>query len=159
MSLEESLREFFGDGKKRVVLMGVGSLNGDDRIGPRIIELLESKPMSGVLRINAEVAPESFAGKVEQYNPTHVLIIDAADFHGEPGDTKLISKDEIGGQAISTHSLPLNLFMHYIENSMSLPIIVLGVQPLSIAFWAPISQPLETAAASIANTLYQVLSK
>jgi hydrogenase 3 maturation protease len=159
MSLEQSLRDFFGVGDKRVVVMGVGSLNGDDKIGPRIIELLNSKPLRDVLLINAESAPESFTGKVEKFNPTHVLIVDAADFHGAPGDTKLISKDEIGGQAISTHTLPLNLFMYYIENSMSLPIIVLGVQPLSIAFWAPLSEPLEAAGVSITNTLYQVLSE
>lgn len=159
MSLEQELRVFFGEGNKRIVVMGVGSLNGDDRIGPRIIELLELKSFSDVLLINAEIAPENFAGKVEKYNPTHVLIIDAANIQGHPGDTKLISKDKIGGQAISTHTLPLNLFMHYIESLISISIIVLGVQPLSIAFWAPLSDELEAAAVSIADTLYQILSE
>ena len=159
MSLEQSLKDFFGVGDRRVVVMGVGSLNGDDRIGPKIIELLESKSMSDVLLINAESTPESFTGKVEAFNPTHVLILDAADFHGSPGDTKLISKEEIRGQAVSTHKLPLSLFMHFIEESMSLSIVVLGVQPISVAFWAPLSEKLEATAVSIANTLYQVLSE
>ena len=158
MSLEQGLRDYFGVDEKRVVLVGVGNpIRGDDAVGPRIIELLESKP--NVLLLNTESVPEAFTGKVEQFTPTHVLMIDAANFRGAAGETKLISGEQIGGHAISTHSLPLNIFISYIERSLGIKVILLGIQPRSIGLGEPMTEPLEAAAKSIANTLYQVLSE
>ncbi len=160
MTLEQELREYFGVDKRRVVLVGVGNpIRGDDAVGPTIIELLESKPLDDVLLLNTESVPEAFTGKVEEFKPTHVLLIDAANFRGEPGDTKLITGEQIGGQAISTHSLPLNIFISYIEKSLDVSVLLLGIQPYSIRLGEPMSEPLEAAAISISNTLYQILSE
>ena len=160
MSLEEGLRDYFGTGEKRIVLVGVGNpIRGDDAVGPTIIDLLESTPMPNVLLLNTESVPEAFTGKVEQFNPTHVLMVDAANFRGAPGETKLISGEQIGGQAISTHSLPLNIFISYIEKSLGIKVLLLGIQPLSICLGEPMTEPIEAAAKSVANTLYQILSE
>ena len=160
MTLEQGLREYFGAGPRRVVIVGVGNpIRGDDAVGPRIIELLESKPIDGVLLLNTESVPEAFTGKVEKFNPTHVLLVDAANFRGSAGETKLITGEQIGGQAISTHSLPLNIFISYIENSLDLSVLLLGIQPVSIGLGEPMSEPLEAAAVSVADTLYQILSE
>jgi hydrogenase 3 maturation protease len=160
MSLEQGLREYFGTDERRVVIVGVGNpIRGDDAVGPRIIELLEEKPMKDVLLLNTESVPEAFTGKVEEFKPTHVLMVDAANFRGEPGETKLITGEQIGGQAISTHSLPLNIFITYIEKSLNVSVLLLGIQPMSIGLGEPMTEPLETAAVSVSNTLYQILSK
>jgi len=160
MTLEQGLREYFGAGPRRVVVVGVGNpIRGDDAVGPRIIELLESKPIDGVLLLNTESVPEAFTGKVEKFNPTHVLLVDAANFRGAAGETKLITGEQIGGQAVSTHSLPLNIFISYIEKSLGLSVLLLGIQPVSIGLGEPISAPVEAAAVSIADTLYQILSE
>jgi hydrogenase 3 maturation protease len=160
MSLEQGLREYFGTEQKRVVIVGVGNpIRGDDAVGPKIIELLEETPMKDVLLLNTESVPEAFTGKVEEFKPTHVLMVDAANFRGAPGETKLITGEQIGGQAISTHSLPLNIFISYIEKSLSVDVLLLGIQPLSIGLGAPMTEPLEAAAVSVANTLYQILSE
>lgn len=160
MSLEQGLREYFGESEKRVVIVGVGNpIRGDDAVGPRIIELLEEKPMKNVLLLNTESVPEAFTGKVEKFNPTHVLMVDAANFRGEAGETKLITGAQIGGQAISTHSLPLNIFISYIEKSLNVDVLLLGIQPVSIGLGEPMTAPLEAAAVSVANTLYQILSE
>ena len=160
MSLEQGLRKYFGDNPRRVVIVGVGNpIRGDDAVGPRIIELLESRPIDDVLLLNAESVPESFTGKVEQLNPTHVLLVDATNFHGLPGETKLITGEQIGGQVVSTHSLPLNIFISYIEKSLGLSVLLLGIQPFSIGLGEPISAPVMIAAVSIADILYKILSK
>jgi len=160
MSLEEGLSEYFGTGDRRVVIVGVGNpIRGDDAVGPRIIELLESKPINNVLLLNTESVPEAFTGKVEQFNPTHVLLVDAANFRGMPGETKLITGDQIGGQAISTHSLPLNIFISYIEKSLGISVILLGIQPMSINLGESMSEPVEEAAKIVADTLHRILSK
>ena len=160
MSLEEGLRAYFGAGERRVVLVGVGNpIRGDDAVGPRVIELLEAKLMDNVLLLNTESVPEAFTGKVEEFNPTHVLMIDAANFKGAPGETKLITGEEIGGQVISTHSLPLNIFISYIEKSLGVTVLLLGIQPLSIGLGEPMTEPVEAAAISMVDTLYQILSE
>jgi hydrogenase 3 maturation protease len=160
MTLEQGLRRYFGDGERRVVLVGVGNpIRGDDSVGPRIIELLESRPIENVLLLNTESVPEAFTGKVEQFKPTHILIIDAANFRGTPGETKLITGKQIGGQAVSTHSLPLNIFISYIEESLGVSVLLLGIQPLSIGLGEPMTESVEAAAESVANTLYEILSE
>ena len=156
----EGLREYFGTGDRRVVIVGVGNpIRGDDAVGPKIIELLESKPINNVLLLNTESVPEAFTGKVEQFNPTHVLLVDAANFRGVPGETKLITGEQIGGQAISTHSLPLNIFISYIEKTLGISVILLGVQPMSINLGEPMSEPVEKAAKTVADTINRILSK
>jgi hydrogenase 3 maturation protease len=95
---------------------------------------------------------------VEKYEPTHVMLIDAANFRGQVGETKLIKGNQIGGQALSTHSLPLRIFISYIERSVGVPVILLGVQPKTIDFYQPMSPEIEDAAVYIADILYKVLS-
>jgi hydrogenase 3 maturation protease len=160
MSLEADLREYFGEDDRRVVLVGVGNpMRADDGVGPKIIELLEEKPIENVMLLNTETVPESFTGKVTGFKPTHVMLVDAANFRGAAGDTKLITSSQIGGQAVSTHSLPLTIFINVIENDLDIEVILLGIQPITIEFFAPMTPELEAAAVSIANTLYQVLSE
>ncbi len=160
MSLEAELREYFGEKERRVVLVGVGNpMRADDGVGPKVIELLEEKPINDVLLINSETVPESFTSKVTGYNPTHVMLIDAANFRGNVGDTKMITSQHIGGQAVSTHSLPLTIFINVIENDLDIQVMLLGIQPRTIAFFEPMTPKIEETATFIANTLHQVLSE
>jgi len=160
MELAGGLRDYFGDGENRVVLVGVGNpMRADDGVGPKIIELLQKRLLENVMLINAETVPEAFTGKVEKYKPTHVMLIDAANFRGQVGEARLITGAQIGGQALSTHSLPLSLFIRYFEKSIDVPVILLGIQPKTIDFDMPMSREIEEAAVSIADTLIQILSE
>ena len=158
MNLEAGLREFFGAGEKKVVLVGVGeTLRGDDGVGIKIIELLEEVPMDNVVLLNTGPVPEAFTGKVVEHRPTHVLLLDAANFQGKPGDVKLIKSSKIGGQTISTHSLPLTIFISYIEKMLGSKVLLLGVQPESIEFFTEMSPDVEKAAQEIAALLRKIL--
>ncbi len=160
MALEQELREYFGEGERRVVLVGVGNpMRGDDGVGVRIIELLEAMSLDGVMLLNTETVPEAFTGKVESYEPTHALLLDAANFGGQPGETKLIDSEHIGGQAISTHSLPLNIFISYIEKSLGITVLLLGVQPKTVTFGEEMTPELVEASKRIAETLHRILSE
>ena len=160
MELAGGLRDYFGDGENRVVLVGVGNpMRADDGVGSKIIELLQKRLLENVMLINAETVPEAFTGKVEKYKPTHVMLIDAANFRGQVGEARLITGAQIGGQALSTHSLPLSLFISYIEKSIDVLVILLGIQPKTIDFDMPMSREIEEAAVSIADTLIQILSE
>jgi hydrogenase 3 maturation protease len=158
MDLESQLREYFGTGEKRVALVGVGNpLRGDDGVGVRIIELLEKAALENVMLLNTETVPEAFTGKVAEHKPTHVLLLDAANFRGEPGDVKLMDSSKIGGQAISTHSLPLTIFISYIEKTMGSKVLLLGVQPRNIEFFTEMSPEVERTAEEVADLLRKML--
>jgi len=158
MDLESQLREFFGEAEKRVALVGVGNpLRGDDGVGVKIIELLEEAALENVMLLNTETVPEAFTGKVAEHKPTHVLLLDAANFRGEFGDVKLIESSKIGGQAISTHSLPLTIFISYIEKMLGAKVLLLGVQPRNIEFFTEMSPEVERTAEEIAALLRKIL--
>ncbi len=159
MTLEQQLREYLREGKRRVVLIGVGNpMRGDDAVGVAVIQRLQENPIPGVLLLNAETVPESYIGKVENHRPTHVLLIDAANFGGRPGDTRLIDSMHIGMQAVSTHSLPLTIFITYIEKSLGVEVLLLGVQPKAVMFGEEMTPELVEASERIAGTLHEILS-
>ncbi len=160
MALEQELREYLGEGERKVVLMGIGNpMRGDDAVGVTIIHRLQNAALPGVMLLNTETVPESFIGKVESYNPTHVLLLDAANFGGRPGESKLIDPTQIGLQAVSTHSLPLTIFISYIEKSLGIKVLLLGIQPKLVAFSEDMTPELVEAAERIAGTLHRLLSE
>jgi len=160
MALEQELGEYLGEGERRVVLMGVGNpMRGDDGVGVAIIQRLQENPIPSVMLLNTETVPESYIGKVESHRPTHVLLVDAANFGGRPGDTRLIDSQHIGGQAVSTHSLPLTIFITYIEKSLGIKVLLLGVQPKTVAFGEGMTSELAEASKRIAETLRRMLSE
>ena len=160
MALEQELRDYLGEGERRVVLMGVGNpMRGDDGVGVAIIQHLQDIDFPSVLLLNVETVPESFLGKVESHEPTHVLLVDAANFGGRPGETRLIDSQHIGGQAVSTHKLPLTLSISYIEESLGIKVLLLGVQPKVVAFGEEMTPELAEASERIAETLRRLLSE
>ncbi len=160
MALEQGLRDYFGEDERRVVLVGVGNpMRGDDGVGVRIIERLEAMGLDGVMLLSAETVPEAFIGKVESHEPTHVLLLDAANFGGLPGEARLIDPEHVGGQAVSTHSLPLNIFIGYVEKSLGITVLLLGIQPKSVTFGEEMNPELVEASKRIADTLHKILSQ
>ncbi|MBD3205057.1 hydrogenase maturation protease, partial [Candidatus Bathyarchaeota archaeon] len=93
------------------------------------------------------------------YEPTHVLLLDAANFRGDPGEAKLISSAQIGGSAVSTHSLPLTIFISYLEKTLDVKVKLLGIQPKNIEFYTEMSPELEKSSKEIAEMLGNVLKK
>ena len=159
MSLEADLAKFFEERGKTIVI-GVGNpLRGDDGVGMKILEYLEDMDLPDVMLLNTETVPEAFTGKVSEYEPTHVLLVDAANFRGEPGDAKLISSAQIGGTAVSTHSLPLTIFITYIEKALNVKVKLLGIQPKRIEFYTEMTPELEEASKKISEILIKILEK
>ncbi|MFP3950915.1 MAG: hydrogenase maturation protease [Candidatus Bathyarchaeia archaeon] len=91
MSLEESLCEFFVEGERRVVVVGIGSeIRGDEAAGQLIVEDLKTRKPAGTLLIDAGTRPENFTGDIRKFTPTHILMVEAARFDGAPGEGRLI---------------------------------------------------------------------
>jgi hydrogenase 3 maturation protease len=159
LTLEEDLRAFLGsDAGRRVALVGIGSpIRSDDRVGLRVLELLEGKKLRDTLLISAETVPESYTGAIRDYNPTHMIMVDAAHFRGAPGEGRLIPTQQIQGTAVSTHSLPLHIFADYIRNTVCGNVALLGIQGVNIDFGESITPEVENGALKVAQVLEKVL--
>ncbi len=159
MSLREELRGFLSVPKdKRVVLVGIGiQIRHDDVVGLKVLELLEGKLPPSVLLLPTETVPESYTGVIRDFLPTHVLLIDAAHFGGFPGEGRIISPRMIANVSVSTHSLPLNIFINYIQKSICPNVALLGIQGVNIDLGEGITPEVEEGAKIIAEILSDLL--
>jgi len=129
-NFEQDLEEFLQNIGKLVIL-GIGNpLRGDDFLGSllsrKLKDVLDSKK---IVIIDGQTVPENFTGQIRKENPSHIIIIDAADMKTPPGYIKLISKDEISKYDISTHAMPLSFLIKYLEHTTDARIILIGIQP------------------------------
>lgn len=139
--------------------MGVGNeLRGDDAIGVKVADnLKEELDSSRILVINAGPAPEGFTSKITEFNPTHLIIIDAVDSGSEPGTTTQIDLDEIDDQAISTHKLPLSMLVDFLNEQINLEIIFIGVQPKQVRMGSEMTEEIEESIEELTNSLIETL--
>jgi len=127
----------------RIVVCGVGNkMKGDDGIGPAVIEGLKTEMEKGnidseeVMLLDCGTAPENFLGKITWFDPERVVIIDAVHMEKEPGTVDIIKTGKIIGDRVSTHNLPLSMFIKYLRDMFrkSLNIVFIGAQPDGTGF-------------------------
>ena len=117
MELQEILKDPF-------LILGVGNSDrGDDGIGIYVIEKLKTEH-----KLKCGPVPENFTGKIRRIGPKRILIVDAVDFGGSPGETILAEAERAEGLTLTTHSLPLSFMCKMLPESK---IFILGIQPES----------------------------
>ncbi|MGB5487680.1 MAG: hydrogenase maturation protease, partial [Lysobacterales bacterium] len=103
--LKDQLTHFI-DG--RVCLMGIGNrYHHDDAVGPYLAEAMEHRPDYDV--IDAGVIPEDYIETTAQKHPDTILMVDATDFGGEPGEVRLLYPESVAYSGVSTHAGSLRL--------------------------------------------------
>ena len=154
----KDLRSWF-TGVKRAVIVGVGNpIRRDDNVGIEIVRRLRGKVPRFVLLIESETVPENFLQDIVEFKPTHTLVIDAAMMGLKAGEVRLLESEEIGGYSISTHSLPLRIFMEYIGENTSSKVALLAIQPEDVRFGEGLTTRLAKVSREIADTLQRILS-
>jgi len=128
------------------LLITVGNeLMGDDAAGPLLASMLKQLPLEGLEVIDGGNMPENYLFKIREMTPDQVTIVDAADMGIQPGEIRLIDKDEIGSVFImTTHTLPLTYLMEAIREFVP-RVELIGIQPDLVAFGYPISNPVKNA--------------
>jgi len=152
--LTAELRNLFTSSKKGPLLVvTVGnSFRSDDGVGPYIArQIKECK--KNVIIINAGNKPESIIDKATQLRPGKVIIIDAANFGGIPGEIRLIEKKDIPDTSLSTHSFSLNIIAAIIEEDTGADVFFLGIQPKSIQLTEGLAEPVKKAAEKIISCI------
>lgn len=130
-------------GATRVVIAGVGNtLRRDDGLGPEFVKRLTGL-YGNIMVLDCGPVPESYVGPIRRFNPSHILIVDAADMGLSPGSFKLVYNPKILGVSISTHSLPINFFTEYLQSQTSAKIALLIIQPKDTTIGEGLSPEVE----------------
>jgi len=147
-------------GCERLAVMGIGNpLRGDDGVGDEIVKRLSGKVLEWVRLFNCEMVPENFLSEIQDFQPTHVLIIDAAELKAEPGEAQLISPEKITGIALSTHTISLSLLTGILREEVKAKIILLGIQPHSTSFSETLSPELQKTTKKIAKAISEAIKE
>ena len=157
-SLKKELKKWLSSAE-RVVIAGIGNpIRMDDFVGVKIAQDLRGKVSNNVLLIECETVPESFIQRIIDFNPTHVLLIDAAILGSKPGESKLINPEQlIGYPAFSTHMLPLRIFCEYLAKTTRASIALLLIEPKQADFGEGLTSEINASAQNIVNALLEVL--
>ena len=131
--------------KGKVVILGIGNtLQSDDGIGSLLAGWLKDKVPYIVY--DAGASPENYLGKIIKDRPDNIIIVDAVDFGGKPGEFR-----ELEGSAIqtvnlfSTHNASISLTINYLQSHLKADIIILIIQPKRLAFGDKLSPEVSRA--------------
>jgi len=154
--MDESVLKGMLSGRAVIVCIG-NELRGDDGVGPFVSGLI--KASRKVTVINCGETPENYLGVISRLNPQKVVIIDAANFGGQPGQIRTVSRSEITGGGLSTHDAVLTLFSGYIEEQTGAETFFVAIQPGPTEVGGRLSVRVEQAAIRLAGLINQVIQE
>jgi hydrogenase 3 maturation protease len=118
------------------IVLGIGNrLGGDDAAGTCVIDELSRRrqpakapPLTKIMTIDAGTAPESYTSVMRQHRPDLLILVDAADMGLPAGVLRIITPAKISVLSFTTHSMPLSMFISYVEKFCG-KVVLVGVQP------------------------------
>lgn len=136
----------------RDLIITVGnSFRSDDGVGPYIASCL--KTVSKAKIIDAGYTPENIIDDVIALAPKYIIIVDAANFGGHPGEGRIISEESIPETTLSTHSIPLNVIASIIKESTKAEILFIGIQPKTVMLGEGLTKEVKDSADKIIATI------
>jgi hydrogenase 3 maturation protease len=134
------------------VVIGIGNRwRGDDAAGPLVVDgLAERIP---VRCIDAGEAPERHLGEALAGSPASIVLVDAVDFGGHPGDIAIFSLDEMTGGLTTPHRVPVGTMMSYLRAMSGATLVLVGIQPAQTEFGEPMSGAVRQAVDSTVELL------
>lgn len=145
---------------RRPCIVGVGNtLRGDDGVGIKIIDCIESATQSrGLTLIRAEDVVENFLNDIRESGSSEVLFIDAVTAELEPGSVVFDEFEalEVGGGMLSTHRLTMNISVNMLKNE-GIKSYLLGVQALDTGFGEGLTDPVDRAAELLIGYINDIL--
>jgi hydrogenase 3 maturation protease len=146
---------------EKVVIAGIGNpIRMDDFVGVKIVQNLLGRVSGKVYLIECETVPEAFIQQMVDFDPTHVLLIDAALLGLKPSESRLVKPEKLTVYpAFSTHMLPLRIFCEYLAKTTKAEIALLLIEPKKTDFGEGLTPETEASAQHITNALLDVLPR
>ena len=157
-NIEKKLKAWLSNAEK-VVVAGIGNpIRMDDFVGTKIVQDLWGKVSEKIYLIECETVPENFMQQIIDFNPSHVLLIDAAILGLKPGNLRLIRPERLMAfPAYSTHALPLRMFCEYLAKMTKANIALLLMEPKKADFGEGLTSEVEASAQRIVDILLGIL--
>lgn len=146
---------------QRVAIIGMGmELKGDDAVGIKVAEKLsaEFNNCHKIAIFSTGTAPENWIGPIRAFNPTHIIVVDSADFGEEPGSLRIIQSEEIGGFNFSTHGMSIGIFVDYLFKNLGCSVIILGIQCKTLKIGDEMTTEVKDASSRVAGILKACLT-
>ncbi len=133
-------------------------LRKDDYVGIKVVKRMTECVSQAVLLVESETVPESFLDQIVDFNPTHILIVDAALLNKKAGSVEFSSpKILVDTYATSTHLLPLRIFCDYLETTTNAKIVLTLIQPKLTEFGEGLTVEVKNASIRVADHLTELL--
>jgi hydrogenase 3 maturation protease len=129
----------------KAVIVGIGNtLRCDDGAGSILARRLKSRVAYTVYDTGS--SPENYLGKIAKDNPDTILLVDAVDFAGKPGELKVLEgKDLKTANLFSSHNASLTLLINYLRGNTRADIIMLIIQPQLISLGETLSPQVQAS--------------
>jgi hydrogenase 3 maturation protease len=141
--------------KGKVLILGIGNtLRSDDGLGALLAARITGKVPFLVWDVG--VGPENYLGKLIKEKPDTVVMVDAVDFGGQPGECRLLETGDIQTtNFFATHNSSISLTINYLQSNLKVDIIILIVQPKSIAFGEELSPEIAQTLDELERWFYE----
>jgi hydrogenase 3 maturation protease len=141
---------------RNVIILGVGDpMRGDDGFGPALVKRLQNKLQATL--IDAGDVPENYLGLIDASPSDTIIVVNAADIGGKPGEAALLQTGQLDTATLTTHNPGLRLFAKVLRSTTRAEVVVLAVQPEMTAFGAPLTPRLNAALERLEQMLVQLL--
>ncbi|RLF99329.1 MAG: hypothetical protein DRN49_04555 [Thaumarchaeota archaeon] len=160
LAWRESLLEIAKNVRNRgpVAIIGLGNtLRRDDGIGVYVASKLRSslRNVGGVEVIVAEDRVDYAAKELKELKPNLIIVIDAMEFHGSPGEVRIVKLEDIEEPYAYTHRIPIKIAFKLM--GIEAPTYVLGIQIVSRDFGEGLSEEVKVAGDEVVEFLSKIL--
>jgi len=156
--LNEEIRRVLGPaGPFPLVLVLLGNpWRGDDAVGPFLADRLNGRLDPRCVLITAFDRPEEAWEAVVPLRPRRVVMVDAADFGGRPGELRLTGPETGETPPLSTHRFPIEAVARLIDRDTGADVHLLLVQVTNCRLGSPMSGEVRNAGEALAAFLEEV---
>jgi len=138
------------------VIVGIGNtLKADDAAGPLVCQKLR-QAKSSAEPIDTGTVPENYIQPIIKRKPRNLIIIDAIDFGGSPGQTKIFRPEQLSSLVISTHALSPRVFIDMIRAELDIDVYFIGIQPALTTLGQPVSAEVSGAVQRLSDALLKI---
>lgn len=147
----ETVGELAEDG---FLVVGIGNpLRGDDGAGLVLGRAVAAR--TGNPYLECEHVPENYLAEMRSSQAATIMFVDAADMAAAAGEIRLLDRHELSGCNISTHNCSLSLLADLLAEQCDKRVLLLAVQPASLAWGRPLTPQVAEAIAGFAAHLPQ----